>query len=228
MDSQIGNNRVTVKEEVLSDDMSHVTNDKQLAEFLRMSEKFWQAECAPTDMEEVDDEPIPVPSTAAMNIDIIPEESIMKREFGDENVARKVHNPKVKYHKMSGIPYVLTTHPLQCNVCGDITLNVRRLAFHMKQAHPGVKRFACPSCGYRGASNQRIENHIQSLHAKKRFYQCFNCEFFTTKKYNLKVHKVSVHEATTFVCYKCNKICDSALNLRTHDIKEHGYYRKSK
>ncbi|XP_065363150.1 transcription factor grauzone-like [Calliphora vicina] len=104
---------------------------------------------------------------------------------------------------------------LECDVCSEIFSNFDLLKRHFKDKHNArcyVK--CCERTFYRRCA---LVEHIR-LHINPEIHKCDICGKLSTSKFNLKLHKRTIHEVTqlTFECTVCQKIFKQKQNLERH------------
>ena len=114
----------------------------------------------------------------------------------------------------------------QCSVCkgkspGFEQAHEHFIKKHYTKVHEEKKLFQCPLCPYQCDILCSLQKHLSSTHDEKKF-QCPICQKKFAKKFNMKLHRETVHEKKKpFKCSECAYATGLSWNLKTHERHVH-------
>ena len=119
----------------------------------------------------------------------------------------------------------------QCDVC-QVTFPKNQLEAHLNtEKHKSLHVKAdliCKFCGKISSNPSNLKRHILKLHNKAKFenkyhrYPCDKCDKMFLTPYEVKKHKILIHEKTRMKCDFCNVAYYSAKRIKEHRVKFHG------
>ena len=107
---------------------------------------------------------------------------------------------------------------LSCHICNEEYDMVSAIRRHYSEQHPGMKPFACESCGKRFDRKENLNRHVR-IHTGDRRYVCNHCGKGYTDPSGLKKHVLSKHSHIQFPCNVCNANFKSKDSLNRHLTK---------
>ncbi|XP_047132971.2 myoneurin isoform X1 [Hydra vulgaris] len=103
---------------------------------------------------------------------------------------------------------------LQCHLCNNEFEMVSAIRRHYAEEHPGMKPFACESCGKRFDRRENLNRHIR-IHTGDKKYVCEHCGKGYTDPSGLKKHCISKHAS-----YK-SELCNINLFKTNETLSKH-------
>ena len=107
---------------------------------------------------------------------------------------------------------------LRCHICSEEFDMVSAIRRHYTEQHPGMKPFACESCGKRFDRKENLNRHVR-IHTGDRRYICNHCGKGYTDPSGLKKHVLSKHSDIHYPCNVCNANFKSKDSLNRHLTK---------
>lgn len=108
----------------------------------------------------------------------------------------------------------------QCDKCGKIESEKRRLKAHIEVEHEG-KRWICDSCGKQYKSQEALNSHKRVRHSNKSRFKCSLCSKTFMQKSMFFCH-LSKHEGINlYSCNLCPKQFRCEKNLKVHKASCH-------
>ena len=113
-------------------------------------------------------------------------------------VSRRFHNetkPWKTFHCVQG---------LQCPKCEHVLHDRKSYLRHLRSIHGEEKTFQCPHCGKAKTTKTQLVAHVKQVHER---VACDICSKMIPNEYDLKRHKVLVHQVMdgAWICKACPK-----------------------